>query len=167
MSGSSGRSSGAIAGIVAALVALLLIVVLFVVVITGGSDDCVPGSPTAASAPSGSHVKPTDPAQTSMTSGFGERWGTQHQGNDYAGPEGTAIHAFTDGRVVDAGPASGFGNWIVIDHEIDGQIYSTVYGHMWDDGVSVATGDQVSAGQRIGAIGNNGESTGAHLHFEI
>ncbi|ODQ92878.1 peptidase M23, partial [Dietzia alimentaria] len=65
------------------------------------------------------------------------------------------------------GPASGFGNWIVIDHTIDGQPYSTVYGHMWDDGVDVQVGDTVAAGQHIGEVGNNGQSTGAHLHFEV
>ena len=66
-----------------------------------------------------------------------------------------------------AGPASGFGNWIVIDHTIDGQPYSTVYGHMWDDGVAVQVGDTVAAGQHIGEVGNNGQSTGAHLHLEV
>ncbi|WP_237707847.1 peptidoglycan DD-metalloendopeptidase family protein [Hoyosella subflava] len=66
-----------------------------------------------------------------------------------------------------AGPASGFGNWIIIDHTIDGKPYSTVYGHMWDDGVAVQVGDTVTAGQHIGEVGNNGQSTGAHLHFEV
>src|SRR5699024_4341488 len=71
------------------------------------------------------------------------------------------------GVVVEAGAASGFGNWIVIDHTIDGQSYSTVYGHMWDDGVAVSAGDTVTAGQHIGEVGSNGESTGAHLHLEV
>lgn len=57
--------------------------------------------------------------------------------------------------------------WIVIDHTIDGQPYSTVYGHMWDDGVAVQVGDTVAAGQHIGEVGNNGQSTGAHLHLEV
>ncbi|WP_397517530.1 M23 family metallopeptidase [Rhodococcus sp. 3A] len=77
------------------------------------------------------------------------------------------MYAFTDGRVIAAGPASGFGNWIIVDHQIDGKVVSTVYGHMFDDGVLVKAGDRVSAGQEIGRIGNAGESTGAHLHFEV
>lgn len=155
--------------LLAAAVAGLLFMVAVVVVLLSPPNECrpadTPGSGTPV--PAGTHVKPTAPAATTMTSGFGERWGTQHQGNDYAGDVGTPIYAFTDGRVVAAGPATGFGNWIIVDHEIDGHTYSTVYGHMFDDGVLVRVGDHVTAGQKIALIGNNGQSTGAHLHFEI
>lgn len=151
--------------------AALLGLVMIVVVIIGPATenpDCVPGGGRVGSvAPAGSLVKPTKSSETTDTSGFGARWGTQHQGIDRAGPVGTPIYAFTDGRVVAAGPAAGFGNWIILDHQIDGKVYSTVYGHMFDDGVLVKVGDQVSAGQEIGKIGNAGESTGAHLHFEV
>ena len=56
--------------------------------------------------------------------------------------------------------------WIVLEHNIDGQIVSTVYGHMFPDGVLVEPGERVTAGQHTADIGNNGQSTGAHLHFE-
>ena len=108
--------------------------------------------------PSGSYV---------LTSPFGPRWGTLHRGQDMAAPIGTDILAAADGTVVQAGPVSGFGNWIVLDHRIGGALVSTVYGHMYSNGVLVDVGDEVVAGQVIGAVGNEGESTGAHLHFEV
>ena len=67
-----------------------------------------------------------------------------------------------DGTVIKAGPAQGFGNWVVIQHD-RGEV--SVYGHMRDYNVSV--GQRVTAGQQIAKIGNEGQSTGPHLHFEI
>ena len=66
------------------------------------------------------------------------------------------------GTVIDSGPASGFGQWIRIQHD-DGTI--TVYGHMSTLGVSV--GERVKAGQYIAGMGSMGFSTGSHLHFEV
>jgi cell wall-associated NlpC family hydrolase len=98
---------------------------------------------------------------------FGARGGA-HKGVDLAAPDGTPIFSVSDGRVVAAGPASGFGNWIVVDSvDTNGRSYSAVYGHMWDSGVLVRPGDTVTAGQHIGAVGSAGESSGPHLHFEI
>jgi peptidoglycan DL-endopeptidase RipA len=116
---------------------------------------------------SGGFAYPADKNATQISSPYGMRDGTLHQGIDLAGPTGTPIYAFTDGTVAAAGTASGFGNWIVVDHTIEGKPYSTVYGHMYDDGVLVKTGDRVTAGQRIGLIGSNGQSSGPHLHFEV
>ncbi|MEV0433115.1 peptidoglycan DD-metalloendopeptidase family protein [Nocardia sp. NPDC050413] len=98
---------------------------------------------------------------------FGSRGGG-HKGIDMAATDGTTIYSVSDGRVVAAGPASGFGNWIVVDSvDYNGRAYSAVYGHMWDHGVKVRTGDTVTAGQPIGMVGSAGESSGPHLHFEI
>ncbi|MCZ9635040.1 peptidoglycan DD-metalloendopeptidase family protein [Rhodococcus sp. BH5] len=154
--------------VAASLAVLLMTLVMLVVFVVGGSKNtgCEMGGGGAIAA-AGSWIKPTDPAQTQLSSPFGERWGAEHKGIDLAGPEGTPIYAFTDGRVADAGEADGFGHWIVLDHVIEGRTMSTVYGHMWADGVLVSAGDQVSAGQRIASIGNDGQSTGAHLHFEV
>lgn len=90
-----------------------------------------------------------------------------HPGTDYSiGPAGCGanILAAEDGVVIEAGPAQGFGNWIVIQHP-DG--YYTVYGHMYDNGVLVRSGQKVTAGQVIGKVGSNGDSTGCHLHLEV
>ncbi|RJO68379.1 peptidase [Nocardia panacis] len=98
---------------------------------------------------------------------FGARGGT-HLGVDLAAPDGTTIYSVADGKVVAAGPASGFGNWVVVDSvDVNGRAYSAVYGHMWDSGVHVRVGDTVTAGQPIAQVGSAGQSTGPHLHFEI
>ncbi|WP_448232294.1 M23 family metallopeptidase [Microbacterium lacticum] len=90
-----------------------------------------------------------------------------HTGTDYAAADGTPILAIADGVVTIAGPASGYGNLIVIEHTIAGQKVASAYAHMWDNGIHVAVGDQVRAGQHIADVGSAGRSTGPHLHFEI
>ncbi len=90
-----------------------------------------------------------------------------HTGTDFAAPDGTPILAAADGVVTVAGPVGGYGNLIVIEHRIDGQIVATGYGHMWDNGIHVHVGDRVTAGQHIADVGSNGMSTGPHLHFEV
>lgn len=102
------------------------------------------------------------PAAGDFTSGYGGRWGAMHYGIDIAGPIGTPILAAADGVVLEAGPASGFGLWVRVQHP-DGTI--TIYGHMQD--YSVREGQQVKAGQQIARMGNRGFSTGPHLHFEV
>ena len=101
-----------------------------------------------------------------LTSGFGPRGNSFHQGIDLAASEGTDIFAAMDGTVAAAGPASGFGQWIVVDSQTPTGKVSTVYGHMYPDGVLVRQGESVKEGQHIANIGNNGQSTGPHLHFE-
>ncbi|MFR9804302.1 peptidoglycan DD-metalloendopeptidase family protein [Pseudonocardia sp. RS010] len=102
------------------------------------------------------------PTTGRFTSGFGARWGVTHYGIDLAAPIGTPIFAFTDGVVEESGPASGFGMWVVLRHA-DGT--RSVYGHINRSLVSV--GQRVSAGEEIAEVGNRGQSTGPHLHFEI
>ncbi|WP_233608453.1 M23 family metallopeptidase [Nocardia stercoris] len=102
------------------------------------------------------------PVTAVLTSGFGSRWGTFHNGIDLAAPIGTPIFAVTDATVVDAGPAQGFGLWIRLRHP-DGTV--TVYGHV--NTMNVTVGQHVSAGQQIATVGNRGDSTGPHLHFEV
>lgn len=125
-----------------------------------------PGPRPAAVATTSKRTIPVAPGYT-VSSPFGERDGEAHRGTDFAAPEGHSIIAALDGQVADAGPAQGFGNWIVIDSLDNGRKVSTVYGHMYDQGVRVRTGDKVTAGQRIGDVGSNGQSSGPHLHFEV
>ncbi|VDG18540.1 phage tail tape measure protein [Lactobacillus sakei] [Lactiplantibacillus mudanjiangensis] len=95
------------------------------------------------------------------SSGYGPRSGGFHKGIDFAAPLGTKIPAQYSGKVVQAGPASGFGNWVVVDvGPID-----TIYGHMKN--YKVHTGDQVKAGQTIAWVGSEGQSTGPHVHYEL
>ena len=85
-----------------------------------------------------------------------------HKGIDIANSIGTPILAVMDGTVISSGPASGFGNWIRIQHD-DGSV--SVYGHM--STLNVSVGERVTAGQHIAGMGSEGHSTGSHLHFEI
>ncbi|WP_040525067.1 M23 family metallopeptidase [Gordonia effusa] len=99
-----------------------------------------------------------------FTSCFCDRWGSFHGGIDMAAPLGTPIHAATDGVVIEAGPASGYGNWVQVK-AADGTV--TMYGHMASSGVLVQKGQRVTAGDVIALVGSEGFSTGPHLHFEV
>lgn len=104
-----------------------------------------------------------------VSSGYGPRWGTFHAGLDFAAPIGTPIYAAADGVVVEGRErynVSGFGSWIWLDcQQSAGRDF--IYGHVKHDGILVQAGDRVRAGQQIGVVGNEGESTGPHLHFEV
>ncbi|MBR0208063.1 MAG: peptidoglycan DD-metalloendopeptidase family protein [Oscillospiraceae bacterium] len=89
-----------------------------------------------------------------------------HSGMDIGCQYGDAVWASDGGTVILAGVNGGYGNCIIIDHGyVNGDTYSTLYGHLSSIGVSV--GQTVSQGQYIGAVGSTGNSTGPHLHFEI
>lgn len=102
------------------------------------------------------------PTHGVLTSLFGERWGTMHAGVDLAAPIGTPIVAVTDGTVIEAGPASGFGQWVRVQQD-DGTI--AVFGHVSQ--FFVTAGQPIKAGEVIAAVGNEGQSTGPHLHYEV
>ncbi|MBA2176811.1 M23 family metallopeptidase [Halobacillus locisalis] len=88
-----------------------------------------------------------------------------HNGIDFASGGqnlGQPLLAFRSGTIVASKESSGWGNYVVIDHE-DGM--RTLYAHMNRRGVEV--GDEVEAGQFIGELGSTGSSTNPHLHFEI
>ncbi|GAA5119696.1 M23 family metallopeptidase [Haloechinothrix salitolerans] len=114
-------------------------------------------APTAPS--SGGWVAPT---AGRCTSGFGPRGGEFHRGQDIAAPIGTPIVAASGGRVIASGPASGYGLWVRIEHA-EGVI--TTYGH--NNRNLVAVGQAVQTGQPVAEVGNQGESTGPHLHFQV
>jgi len=102
------------------------------------------------------------PTKGIFTSGFGYRWGVLHAGIDLANSIGTPIRAVSDGVVIDAGPTAGYGMWVKLRHA-DGTV--TLYGHVNTTLVSV--GQRVMAGDQIATMGNRGNSTGPHLHFEV
>jgi murein DD-endopeptidase MepM/ murein hydrolase activator NlpD len=102
------------------------------------------------------------PTRGVYTSGFGYRWGVLHGGIDIANSIGTPILAASDGVVIDAGPTAGYGIWVKLRHS-DGTV--TLYGHL--SAVLVNIGERVYAGDQIAKMGNTGNSTGPHLHFEV
>ncbi|WP_413467126.1 M23 family metallopeptidase [Mycolicibacterium sp. 120270] len=102
------------------------------------------------------------PTRGAFTSGFGYRWGVLHAGIDIANSIGTPILAAADGVVIDAGPTAGYGAWVKLRHA-DGTV--TLYGHI--NSWNVTIGQRVWAGDQIAQMGNRGNSTGPHLHFEV
>ncbi|WP_044641272.1 murein hydrolase activator EnvC family protein [Risungbinella massiliensis] len=110
-------------------------------------------------------AKPIDAA---MNSTFGIRWGRMHEGNDFAAPVGTQYRAAADGVVVESRVASGYGWLITIYHgKLNGKDVYTRYGHSYKNQVMVRVGEEVKKNQVISKVGNNGRSTGPHLHFEV
>ncbi|WP_206425320.1 murein hydrolase activator EnvC family protein [Staphylospora marina] len=111
---------------------------------------------------SGQLTWPTRPKGT-ITDYFGTRGG-RHEGIDIGLPLGTPIVAADSGVVVlTKSNPGGYGYYVVIDH---GNGLKTLYAHMYPSTVRVSVGQRVSKGQQIAEVGNNGKSTGPHLHFE-
>jgi len=85
-----------------------------------------------------------------------------HTGLDFAAPTGTPVFSALAGTVVESGWGGAYGNHLVIKHANG---VKTLYAHL--SSASVSKGDEVLRGQRIGAVGTTGNSTGPHLHFEV
>ena len=122
-----------------------------------GLDDSAQGLPLA---------RPT--TDTRETSGFGVRVDpftgrpAFHPGQDWAGAYGAPIHVTAPGIVSFTGVRTGYGNTVEVDH---GHGFKTRYAHL--SAISVSVGQHVVLGQKIGAMGDTGRSTGTHLHYEV
>ena len=92
-----------------------------------------------------------------------------HKGIDMNPGDGSPIQAIADGvvREVSAVDDGGLGVYAVIDHVIDGERVSSVYAHMREGSLALSVGQAVAVGDLVGKVGNTGQSTGPHLHFEI
>ena len=114
------------------------------------------------------HLPFDRPTQARTTSGFGVRFDpfngrpAVHQGQDFAAPLNTPIFATAPGIVSFAGVRSGYGNTVEIDH---GRGFKTRFAHL--NAMAVQPGQRIALGQRIGAMGTTGRSTGVHLHYEV
>lgn len=97
-----------------------------------------------------------------ITSRFGMRWGRMHTGVDFGSSTGTKIYASDGGTVTFAGWKGSYGYVVIISH---GSLYETYYAHC--SKLLVSAGEKVYQGQNIALVGNTGNSTGPHLHFEI
>lgn len=148
-------------------------------------DRLVPSGQTTSSDQFPGSVLPIDMAVSRVTSRMGTRenpFGTgttdAHNGIDIAAPMNTPMYALYDGVVIDARGTTiggkevgGFGAWVVVKHtnikDVGGNSHTlyALYGHV--NGSYVKTGDRVRQGQAITVVGNEGGSTGPHLHFEI
>ena len=107
------------------------------------------------------------PTEGTLTSGFGSRLSPTtgepafHYGLDIAADEGTPIAAFADGTVREVGE-SDYGKYLIVDHESG---FSTLYAHC--SSILAGVGDEVKCGGEIALVGQTGNTTGPHLHFEL
>ena len=103
------------------------------------------------------------PVNAPISSGFGLRWGREHQGIDFAAGAGSRVAAAGRGVVSFAGwNSGGYGNLVIVDHRLG---YQTYYAHL--STVTSYVGEPVKGGTRVGLVGSTGNSTGPHLHFEV
>lgn len=133
----------------------------------------VPGAEAVRTVPSAVEVRNTDsrvsgkrlvpPVRGTISSGFGKRGGRMHDGVDILAPEGTEVRAAGYGIVLYAGDGlHGYGNAVVLDH---GDGVTTLYGHLKN--FRVQSGDVVPREGVIGTVGDTGNATTPHLHFEL
>lgn len=97
-----------------------------------------------------------------VTSGFGQRGHSFHDGIDISAPAGTEVVAAEDGEVIYSDSLRGYGNCIIVRHT-DG--LATVYAHNQSN--RVREGQHVRRGAVIGTVGDSGRTTGSNLHFEV
>lgn len=98
-----------------------------------------------------------------VSSGFGMRRGSMHDGVDIVAAEGAGVRAARSGHVIYAhNRIGGYGNMVIIRHP---DSYSTVYAHL--SRMEVRKGQFISKGQSVGRVGQTGHAEGPHLHFEV
>jgi murein DD-endopeptidase MepM/ murein hydrolase activator NlpD len=102
------------------------------------------------------------PVEGELTSRFGPRNGSFHDGVDIAAPRGTAVLAAADGQVIFSDVLRGYGNVVIVRHAGG---YVTVYAH--NQANLVKEGQTVRRGEQLAEVGQSGRATGASLHFEV
>jgi murein DD-endopeptidase MepM/ murein hydrolase activator NlpD len=113
------------------------------------------------------------PSAVPISSGFGDRvapcryCSSNHRGVDFNPGNGAPIFAIADGVVTAAEFGGGYGQYVYVEHRINGQSILSVYAHMQRNSSPLNVGDTVQVGDFIGLVGNTGTSTGPHLHLEI
>lgn len=108
----------------------------------------------------GSFVNPMNHME--ISSAYGSRGGSRHNGVDLRNPKGTPIKVVDDGVVTFAGYKGSFGNLVKVSH---GNGIETWYAHC--SSILVGIGDVVRKGDQIATVGATGRATGYHLHFEV
>ncbi|MBI3796414.1 MAG: M23 family metallopeptidase [Deltaproteobacteria bacterium] len=102
------------------------------------------------------------PVEGQITSMFGPRNGSFHDGLDIAAPRGTAVLAAADGQVIFSDVLRGYGNVVIVRHPGG---YVTVYAHNQTN--LVKEGQAVRRGEQLAEVGQSGRATGASVHFEV
>ena len=145
---------------------LVLTLIILIVTIIFGTPECVMQN---------SLTKPFEEGVNYwVTSPFGDRIDPFtgeikfHSGIDLTTEEGTYITSSYEGKVYYVGfQEEGLGEYVIIEHYIEGEKYRTTYGHLQEESIIVEVGEVVTTGQQIWLIGTTGRSTGIHLHFMI
>lgn len=107
------------------------------------------------------------PTDQPVSSGFRTPERPDHHGVDFSGSGTHEIVASAAGVVSMSYVSESYGEVIMVVHNINGQVYETVYAHLREGSRRVFEGDTVKQGDVIGIMGNTGQSTGQHLHFEL
>ena len=113
------------------------------------------------------------PTAVPISSGFGDRvapcryCSSDHRGVDFVPGNGAPIFAIADGVVTASEFGGGYGQYVYLEHDVNGRSVLTVYAHMQRGSSPLLVGDVVEVGDFIGLVGNTGISTGPHLHFEV
>lgn len=114
------------------------------------------------------------PETVPISSGFGYRpapcrgCSTDHRAVDFAPGGGIPIYAIADGVVKDHVDGNGsWGNYVIIEHRIDGKTVTSSYAHMQRGSSPLVAGQRIAVGDYIGLVGATGQATGKHLHLEI
>lgn len=153
-------------------VVIIFLIIMIVMMVINASNENVPDVPLASvdgfSVPFNSDVKYI------VTSDFGMRIDpisheqSLHSGIDLSAPAGTDIVASASGKVhrISLNKDS-LGNYVELEHVVDGVTYYTGYGHMSNDSIVVQEGQEVKAKQKLGVIGMTGRATGIHVHFSL
>jgi murein DD-endopeptidase MepM/ murein hydrolase activator NlpD len=102
------------------------------------------------------------PVEGPITSTFGPRNGSFHDGIDIAAPVGTQVLATAEGKVIFSDVLRGYGNVVIVRHANG---YLTVYAHNRTN--LVKEGQSVRQGEPLAEVGQSGRTTGASLHFEV
>jgi lipoprotein NlpD len=101
-------------------------------------------------------------ASGTLTSTFGPRGASFHDGIDIGAPVGTPVHASRDGTVIYSDTLRGYGNVVIVEH---GGGYATVYAHNQEN--LVRAGERIRQGQPVARLGHSGRTSGPNLHFEV
>ncbi len=119
-------------------------------------------APDTSELPRGEGVFIWPLASGTLTSRFGPRGVSFHDGIDIGAPPGTAVHAARDGTVIYSDTLRGYGNVVILDH---GGGYATVYAH--NEQNLVRAGERVRQGDTLARLGRTGRTSGPNLHFEL
>ena len=132
---------------------------------TGSSGDSLCDSPDVVDGPVvepiAASVRSTDLRNYGSS---GSHWARGHTGTDLSAPCGTPVRAATAGTVIVRTDQAWAGTWLVEVSTGQGRL-TTWYAHM--QALDVTAGDLVRAGQQIGEVGDRGNASGCHLHFEV